>query len=104
MTRLQTRESVTEAIDERQDSADERREFLYGWINTRTAMRHLGVTSINAVYRLIEEQRLPYGRVGRAYRFRRIDLDHWAARTASHGTPRAVGVGVGVAATSGGKR
>lgn len=52
-------------------------EFLYGWIEPAAAMQHLGVHSLSALYRLIDEWRLPYGRLGRRYRFRRADLDQW---------------------------
>lgn len=54
------------------------REYLYGWIDGRAAMRHLGLGSQTALYRLITDHRLPYGRVGNRYRFKRIDLDAWA--------------------------
>ncbi len=57
-------------------TADER-EFLYGWVGPREAMAHLGLGSLSALYRLINEQQLPYGRTGRQYRFRRSDLDEW---------------------------
>ncbi len=52
-------------------------EFRYGWIGPREAMRHLGVHSLSALYRLINEHRLPFGRQGGRYRFRRHDLDEW---------------------------
>lgn len=57
-----------------------RAEFLYGWIDTHAAARHLGVGSPSAVYRLIQDWRLPYGRKGDEYRFRRADLDQWMER------------------------
>lgn len=52
-------------------------EFRYGWIGPSQAMRHLGLRSLSALYRLINEWNLPYGRMGRRYRFRRNDLDAW---------------------------
>lgn len=52
-------------------------EFRYGWIGPEAAMRHLGIDSLSALYRLIKEWRLPCGRIGRRYRFRRVDLDQW---------------------------
>ena len=54
-------------------------EFLYGWIDAHAAMTHLGLGSLSALYSLIREHRLPFGRIGRHYRFRRADLDEWAA-------------------------
>lgn len=52
-------------------------EFRYGWIDAGAAMRHLGVGSSSALYRLINQWRLPCSRLGRLYRFRRCDLDQW---------------------------
>ncbi|MGB7220759.1 MAG: helix-turn-helix domain-containing protein [Vicinamibacterales bacterium] len=52
-------------------------EFRYGWITPQEALRHLGLGSLSALYRLLREQRLPYGRMGKRYRFRRADLDQW---------------------------
>jgi len=68
------------------DGADlARREFLWGWIGPREAMRHLGLGSLSALYRLINEHNLPYGRAGKQYRFRRADLDEWmAVRSPEH--------------------
>jgi excisionase family DNA binding protein len=51
--------------------------WRYGWITPREAMAHLGLGSRSALQRLIEQHRLPYGRMGRNYRFRRADLDAW---------------------------
>lgn len=53
-------------------------EFRFGWIGPREAMAHLGIGSQTALYRLISDHRLPFGRLGRLYRFRRADLDQWA--------------------------
>ena len=52
----------------------------YRWIGPREAIEHLGLGSRTALYRLIAEHRLPFGRVGRQYRFRRDHLDQWAVR------------------------
>lgn len=52
----------------------------YAWIGPAAAMEHLGINSLSALYRLIKEQRLPFGRVGRKYRFRRDQLDQWVSR------------------------
>lgn len=52
-------------------------EFRYGWIGPNEALRHLGLHSLSALYRLIKEWELPFGRMGNRYRFRRADLDHW---------------------------
>lgn len=51
----------------------------YGWIGPAAAMRHLDIHSLSALYRLIKDHRLPFGRVGRRYRFRRDQLDQWVA-------------------------
>ena len=53
-------------------------EFRYGWIGAQAAMKHLDLNSTSALYRLINEHRLPFGRKGRHYIFRRADLDQWA--------------------------
>lgn len=53
--------------------------FLYAWIDAHAALAHLGIGSLTALYRLIDDHGLPFGRVGRKYRFRRIDLDEWVA-------------------------
>lgn len=55
-------------------------EFRYGWIGPRAAIRHLDLGSQSALYRLIKEWELPYGRMGRLYRFRRDHLDEWLLR------------------------
>lgn len=52
-------------------------EFRYGWIGPEDAMRHIGISGNGNLYRLIKEEGLPYGRCGRLYRFRRVDLDAW---------------------------
>lgn len=52
-------------------------DFRYAWIGPADAMAHLGVRSLSVLYRLINEWRLPHGRMGRLYRFRRADLDAW---------------------------
>lgn len=77
--RLQSRHAVTEPVIEADERANGAREFRYGWIAAPAAMAHLGIGSRSALYRLIAEHRLPYGRVGRRYRFRRCDLDQWTS-------------------------
>lgn len=62
------------------DTANQAREFRYGWIPPHAAMAHLGIHSLSALYRLITEHGLPFGRVGRRYRFRRDHLDQWTER------------------------
>lgn len=52
-------------------------EFRYGWINVRAAMAHIDVHSKTSFYSLIRNHKLPFGRAGRSYRFRRVDLDQW---------------------------
>lgn len=64
-----------QALDVRRASPD-----YFQWIDVRGAMQHLGMSSEAAIYRLIRDHRLPYGRVGRHYRFRRDQLDQWAER------------------------
>lgn len=72
----------------------ERTEFLYGWIDARAAVIHLGLGSTRALRRLITEHRLPYRRVGRHYRFRRADLDEWMDASVGKGqTPKLWQVG-----------
>jgi excisionase family DNA binding protein len=76
-TRTAPRQQATRA-DDRGDTSTDLIEFRYGWIAPAAAMRHLGVRSLSALYRLINEHRLPYGRIGRRYRFQRHQLDEWA--------------------------
>ena len=57
-------------------SADDR-EFRYGWIDAKAAIKHLGLGSTRALRRAITEHKLPFRRIGRSYRFRRADLDEW---------------------------
>jgi excisionase family DNA binding protein len=38
---------------------------------------YLQIGSFSALYRLIADHRLPFGRVGRRYRFRRDHIDAW---------------------------
>lgn len=54
--------------------------FRYGWIDAHAAMAYLDIRSLSALYRLIAEHELPFGRVGRRYRFRRDQLDQWVGR------------------------
>lgn len=49
----------------------------YRWITPAEAIAHLGIGSLSALYFLIKEHKLPYGRLGRRYRFRRDHLDQW---------------------------
>lgn len=55
----------------------DRSEFLYGWIDARAAVQHLGLGSTRALRRAIREHKLPFRRIGRHLRFRRADLDEW---------------------------
>lgn len=50
------------------------------YLTTEQARDYLNLGSVNAVYRLIREWQLPYGRVGRTYRFNRRHLDLWIER------------------------
>lgn len=61
------------------DSADRAAELAwrYAWIDSAQAIAYLQLGSTCALYRLIREHRLPHGRRGGLYRFRRADLDAW---------------------------
>lgn len=41
------------------------------------AVVYLRLRTVNALYRLIDEQRLPFGRRGRLYLFDKRKLDRW---------------------------
>jgi excisionase family DNA binding protein len=47
------------------------------WLTPAQAIAHLQIGSLSALYRLVREHRLPYGRIGKHYRFRRDHLDRW---------------------------
>lgn len=80
MKRLQ---SVHARTERGTDVDQASQEFRYGWIGPRAAMQHLGIGSPSALHRLIVGWQLPYGRLGRLYRFRRADLDQWLLRRSS---------------------
>lgn len=63
-------------VTEQRHHGDQLAEYR-AWIGPHLAMQHLGIHSLSALYRLIREHRLPFGRVGRCYRFRRDHLDRW---------------------------
>jgi len=46
-------------------------------LTAHEAVAYLKLGSLSALYRLIREHRLPYGRAGRSYRFNRHHLDRW---------------------------
>lgn len=47
------------------------------WLTPKDAIVYLGLGSKQALYRLIRDHRLPYGRIGRRYRFSKRRLDLW---------------------------
>lgn len=49
-------------------------------LTPREAVIHLGLPSVPALYHHIRENRLPYRRVGRQYRFVLAELDQWTER------------------------
>ena len=53
------------------------------YLTTREAMAYLKLTNQWAIYRLIREHRMPFCRVGGAYRFDRRELDAWTHGHAS---------------------
>jgi excisionase family DNA binding protein len=78
-----TLKTIHPRAEARTDADETSQQFRYGWIGPAAAMAHLGVSSLSILYRLIKEWELPYGRMGRLYRFRRADLDQWIARRGS---------------------
>ena len=52
------------------------------YLTAREAVAYLKLGSLSALYRLIREHRLPYGRVGRSYRFHTAHVDRWVERCA----------------------
>ena len=66
------------ALDPADLTAKGRRESP--WISAHEAVGYLGLGSLSALYRLIREWDLPYGRSGRSYRFHKGQLDQWMVR------------------------
>lgn len=79
MSPLKSAHARAQVIHESDQSAEALYKFRYGWIDAHAAMSYLSVESQSALYRLIHQHRLPCGRAGRHYRFRRADLDQWVA-------------------------
>jgi len=46
-------------------------------MNSREVISYLRLGSLRALYRHIKENKLPFRRVGRDYRFHRLDIDAW---------------------------
>lgn len=46
-------------------------------LTPKQAVEYLGLGSLTALYRAIREHRMPYGRIGKQYRFRTDHLDAW---------------------------
>lgn len=53
---------------------------LRPYLTTHQAVAYLGVGSLSALYRLIDQQALPFCRMGRVYRFDYRELDAWMRR------------------------
>jgi excisionase family DNA binding protein len=66
------------------DSAREMEAFL----TTEEVLSYLRITP-RTIYRLIRSGELPAVRIGRQWRFRRPDLDHWLERKRSFSTSSA---------------
>lgn len=49
------------------------------WLTPAQAMTYLQIESLSALYRLIHQQRLPFGRMGKRYRFSPTQMDQWLA-------------------------
>ena len=47
------------------------------WMTPAETVEYLRLGSISALYRLVRGHRLPYGRVGRKYRFSKARIDSW---------------------------
>ena len=47
------------------------------WLTIKQAAEYLQLGSESAVRRLVKEHRLPFGRIGRKYRFSKSRLDAW---------------------------
>lgn len=46
-------------------------------LTAEEAVQYLRLPSLRALYRAIKEHRLPFGRIGRQYRFHKAHLDRW---------------------------
>lgn len=53
------------------------RTFDSPYLTAHEAVVYLRLGSLNALYRHIAENGLPYGRIGRQYRFDKRELDAW---------------------------
>jgi excisionase family DNA binding protein len=51
------------------------REVESPYLDAKEAVAYLRLGSLSALYRLIDEHRLPHGRLGRHYRFDKRELD-----------------------------
>lgn len=63
------------------NARDGARQVESPWLTAHEALAYLKLGSLSALYHLIREQRLPHGRVGRAYRFDKRRLDRWVETT-----------------------
>ncbi len=82
MSRQRSLKRVPAALRKRDGAAQ--RERLHSqpepYLTSDEAVAYLNLGSTNALYRLIREWGLPYGRMGREYRFNRRQLDAWVER------------------------
>lgn len=46
-------------------------------LTAHEAVEYLRLGSLSALYRLVREHRLPFGRAGKHYRFHKQHLDRW---------------------------
>jgi len=53
------------------------RETVSPYLTSREVISYLRLGSLRALYRHIKENNLPFRRVGRDYRFHRLDIDAW---------------------------
>lgn len=59
------------------------REISSPYLTAKETVEYLRLGSLTALYRLIHEHRLPYGRRGRTYIFDKRKLDRWVEMSGS---------------------
>lgn len=59
------------------------RAFHSPYLTAHEAVDYLRLGSLNALYRLVHEHRLPFGRRGRTYIFDTRKIDRWVESTGS---------------------
>jgi len=65
------------------DGTQTTREVYSNLMTSREVISYLRLGSLRALYRHIKENNLPFRRVGRDYRFHRMDIDAWTMPTGS---------------------